>query len=142
MKTRILIFALALTCGVLASCKKEDKTKAPEVVPTSVTGAYSLKNVSGGLLGANVNFTEEEVKWSFDATTDTLWVKNSVDSTDARYSYSYLPSGTYNFEFQTQGTQQLLFIDNTKRGAVTLTANGWTLDEGIAADGLLLTFEK
>lgn len=140
MKTRILIFALALVFGLFTSCDKEDKNESQQ--SNTVVGSYSLMNVSGGLMGANVNFTKGEIQWSFNTTSNILTVNNSIDTTDSRYSFSDLPSGTYTYQFQTQNSQQVLFVGGTERGPIAFTSNGWNLDDGIPVDGFLIKFEK
>ncbi len=142
MKTRILISSLVVLClGSIICCKKEDKTKAPLPTPTALAGTYSLINVSGGLQGADVDFTKGEVQWTFDTVANSLTVNNTIDSADSRYPYSDLPSGTYAYQLQIQPTQRVLSIDGSGRGPITFTGNGWTLDDGIAVDGFLIKFE-
>ena len=70
MKTRILIFALALVSGLFTSCDKEDENESQQ--SNTMVGSYSLMNVSGGLLGANVNFTKGEIQWSFNAISNPV----------------------------------------------------------------------
>ena len=137
----MLVFSLAIVFGIFPACDKEDKTTAPQIT-TTIVGTYSLTNVSGGLQGADVNFSKGEIQWSFDTVASTLMVNNTIDTSDARQSYSDLPTGTYSFQFQTQNAQSVLFVDSTKRGPVTFTSIGFNLDDGIAADGFLIKFEK
>ena len=55
--------------------------------------------------------------------------------------YANFDSGTYNFEIIENEEEQVLWIDNNKKGVITLLDNNLKIDDGIS-DGFITEFER
>ena len=131
----LLISALVLS----TSCKKDDDdTNEPEFI----SGNWNLKNVSGGIAGVDIDYTPGEVIWNFNLETDVLTVQNNIITTGPEDTYAGFETGTYSFEIVVNGELQSLVVDDLNMGYITLLDGVLQLDEGVAVDGFLKTFER
>jgi hypothetical protein len=137
MKTRIFLLVLLMAPGFLISCSSDDDNVKQEA---SLTGVWHLKNVRGGLLGIDIDYSLGEVRWDFN--TNTLVVVNNIITTGPEDIYAGLDSGTYNFEVVESGGVQTLFINDTERGVITVTDTVLQIDDGLAADGFVTEFVR
>ena len=135
MKTTFytLIFTL-----LLFSCNIDDDTQK-NCEPT-LNGSWSLVNVLGGLAGINDDFEVGLIIWDFNQENLELTVTNN-NTVDV--IYDGFPSGTYDYEIITQTNGDTSLIINTISYSITtLSSSQLVLDEGVAADGFLLTFSR
>ena len=111
--------------------------------PTGVIdGAWSLKNVSGGFAGINIDYDHKSVVWTFNQQIGILQVENLIDSTGPEDIHAKLNSGTYDFSIKSENDADVLYINNSKMGKVIVLGTTFYLDDEIAADGFMMEFES
>ncbi len=138
MKRNVLILALLFFAGFIAGCENDD-----DLTPGQpINGSWNLTNVAGGLAGVNIDYKKGEVKWHFDSKSGNLTVENLIDSTGPEDIYAGLDSGTYSYEIRQEGESNVLYIDNSKRGILTIVDNTLKIDDGLIADGFITQFER
>lgn len=139
MKVNFFSLLAILSVVFLFSCNQtDDDIIIPE--EETVIGTWNLKNVSGGLIGINIDYTEGEVSWKFQSD-NTLIIEKNIITTGPEDIYSGLASGTYSYEIQQNGDNETLFIESEERGIINLSEI-LTIDDGLVADGFITTFEK
>ena len=138
MKFKILILVLTIGFSLFTSCSNDDDSIEVE----TISGIWNLKNVSGGLLGVNIDYNQGDVKWEFNLNTNKLTVENNILTTGPEDIYAGLESGTYDIKISQNGATQTLFIDNIERGNLTLLNNNLKIDEGLVSDGFITEFER
>lgn len=110
-----------------------------EILNSSIDTTWSLKKISGGLAGVNLNYDSGEVYWIFNSANNTLTIENNLVSNGPKMSHGGPVSGVYSFVLNS--TDSVLYIQNMKRGRVFLTASGGlNIDDNVATDGLLTEF--
>ena len=135
MKTTFYVFVLVL---FLVSCNNNDDSI--ENTDTTLEGSWSLVNASGGFAGVNDDFEVGLITWNFNQDNLELTVTNA---NTANVIFDGLHSGTYNYVFlTTTGEDVSLVINSISYDLTTLSSSELELDEGVAADGFLLTFSK
>ncbi|MDN5213521.1 hypothetical protein QQ020_15730 [Fulvivirgaceae bacterium BMA12] len=138
MKRNFLILALLFFAGFIAGCENDE-----DITPDQqLNGSWHLTNVSGGLAGVNIDYKKGEVKWDFDPKSGNLTIENLIDSTGPEDIYAGLDSGTYPYEIRQEGDAQVLYIDNSERGILTIVDNTLKIDDGLIADGFITQFER
>jgi hypothetical protein len=137
MNTRILTFIFFAIFGILISCKDDD-TSAPT---GKIKGTWYLKNVSGSLLGVNINYKRGDVIWHFEGAK-SLVIENNIMNLGSQNIHAGPQSGTYNYEIQVVDGSQTLFINNSKIGVLLIRGNKLQIDDGLAADGYMKEFER
>ena len=135
MKTTFYVFILAL---LSVSCNNnDDSMQNPD---TTLDGSWSLVNVSGGFAGVNDDFEVGIITWDFNQDNLELTVTNT---NTANVIFDGLPSGAYNYVFlTTTGEDVSLVINSISYDLTTLSSSELVLDEGVAADGFLLTYSR
>ena len=131
----ILIFSLCLCFNC-----STDEINAP-FQTSNIDGEWELTNVTGGLQGVDINYSPGEVKWDFDTSTSTLTVTNLIISTCPEDIYSGHDTGVYNFNIVSANGIDTLYIDSVERGVITISNNMLQIDDGLATDGFLTTFQ-
>mgnify|MGYP000498269196 CR=1 FL=1 len=128
----------ALTFMLLMfSCTSDDDNQNTEA---TLNGSWHLVNISGGLVGVNDDFDTGLITWIFNENNLELTVINT-NTTDV--IFDGLASGTYNYQpLTTTGENTDIVVDFFSFRITTLTTVQLILDEGIAADGFLLTFSR
>ena len=135
MKTPFYFFVLVLFSF---SCNSDDD--AQQNTDSALQGTWSLVNVSGGLAGVNDDFEIGTITWNFNEDNLELTVTNTNTTT---VIYDGFPSGTYDYELLTPTEESAsVTINSFEYRITTLTSSLLLLDEGVAADGFLLTFRK
>jgi hypothetical protein len=134
--TRLSLVVLVIT---VFACKKSIDTPSNEI---TLKGNWNMKNVSGGLIGLNLDYNPGEVIWIFNITTNKLSVTNNIISTGPKSIYARYQTGTYDYYTTTLNSIEQLYVDNTLLGVMTIGINTLNLDDGVAADGFLTVFEK
>lgn len=136
MKTWLyLLFTLSIL-GI-SCCNDDDDNSETQ----AIAGEWNLKHVQGGIAGVNDTYDDGVIVWAFSDNGATLVVENN-NTEDV--IYDGLESGTYSCSYlTTNGTTVSLIVDETiGLGFVTIDGTTMTLDENVAADGFLLTFER
>ena len=134
--TRLSLVVLVIT---VFACKKSIDTPSNEI---TLKGNWNMKNVSGGLIGLNLDYNPGEVIWIFNITTNKLSVTNNIISTGPKSIYARYQTGTYDYYTTTLNSIEQLYVDSTLLGVMTIGINTLNLDDGVAADGFLTVFEK
>ena len=135
MKTPVYVLILIL---FTFSCNNDDD--AQQNTDPTLEGTWSLVNVYGGLAGVDDDFDMGTITWDFDEDNLELTVTNT--NTTA-VIYDGFPSGTYDYELFTPTDENASVTINTFSYVITtLTSSQLILDEGVAADGFLLTFNR
>lgn len=135
MKTLFYFLVLIL---FTFSCNSDDD--AQQNIDSALQGTWSLVNVSGGLAGVNDDFEIGTITWNFNEDNLELTVTNTNTTT---VIYDGFPSGTYDYELLTPTEESAsVTINSFEYRITTLTSSLLLLDEGVAADGFLLTFRK
>lgn len=137
MKNTIYILTFTL---LMLSCNTDDNSQQ-NAEPT-IGGQWNLVNVTGGLAGVDDDFEVGLIIWDFNEDNLELTVTNN---NTANVIYDGLSSGTYDYEvLSTTGEAAYLVIHNfgINDEIITLNASQLVLDEGVAADGFLLTFSR
>ncbi len=138
MKIGKFVF-LVMSIVLFTNCSNNDESS--ETI--TLNGIWNLKNVSGGLLGINVDYDPGEVTWNFNLENNILTVENNITTTGPEDIYAGLDSGTYSFQVQQNGDTEVLYINNSVRGVIVLLSeNQLTLDDGVDADGFATVFER
>ena len=130
MKRKVIFFGLLILC---LACEKDTP---PELI--SVSG-WSLHNVSGGIAGINIDYSTQDVIWSF-SENGKLSVENKVISTGAEQIHAGFSSGDYTYSIVESGNVEILMVDSVEVGILKITQGSLTLDDNLAADGFLKTF--
>ena len=137
MKNTIYILTFTL---LMLSCNTDGNSQQ-NAEPT-IGGQWNLVNVTGGLAGVDDDFEVGLIIWDFNEDNLELTVTNN---NTANVIYDGLSSGTYDYEvLSTTGETAYLVIHNfgINHEIITLNASQLVLDEGVAADGFLLTFSR
>ena len=133
MKTTFYILVLMLST---LSCNSDDDTEQNSE-PT-LNGSWSLVNVTGGLAGIDDDFETGLIIWDFNQDNLELTVTNN---NTVNVIYDGFPTGTYDYEIFTETNGEMSVVINTVSYRVTtLASSQLVIDEGIVADGFLLTF--
>jgi hypothetical protein len=144
MKSSVF-FSLSFALLFFASCDNEaDPTQElviQEIQEQEIQETWNLKNVNGGMIGLNIDYNSGEVIWTFQESTNKLIIQNNIESTGPEDIYAGLDSGTYDYEILEENESQVLYIDGSLRGVLLITNSTLTIDDGIAADGYITSFE-
>jgi hypothetical protein len=146
MQIKSILFSMGCFF-LLMSCSEETPTRA------TLNEVYALRNVSGGFTGANVDYENGAVTWTFDAAQNELIVTSLIINNGPQSAYLPLQSGTYHFTTSQSNGRTYLQIeghqiyDNGDYGRYILNADGsLVIDQGegsngMAADVFTLYFE-
>ena len=140
MKTFYSILSIALML-ILTGCTTSDEAI---ITPSqdSIGHTWTLKRISGGLAGIDLNYSFGEVTWSFNEANQELNVQNNIVTTGPEDVYAGYETGTYSYEIVVTNGESVLFIENMERGIVHIENNQLDIDNGVVVDGLLTEFEK
>ena len=109
----------------------------------TLNGVWNMKNVSGGLIGIDIDYEPGEVTWNFNVANNSLIVQNNITTTGPEDVYAGLDSGTYSFQVQQNGDTEVLYVNDAVRGViVVLSENKLTIDDGLDVDGFATEFER
>lgn len=138
MKIGILTLIIISSVFLFTNCKSDDDSTQTELL----NGTWNLKNVSGGLMGLNLDYDQGEVIWIFNLEQNNLTVENNIITPGMKANYAGPDSGIYNVEINQNGEVQTLFINDREIGRIILKDNILKIDDGIAADGFITKFER
>ncbi|WP_438963192.1 hypothetical protein [Nonlabens sp.] len=139
MKSIKLIFLLCFAFLIFASCNSDDDQTNST---TTINGTWHLKNVRGGFVGINIDYSRGEVIYDFNLSNNTVDITNNILTTGPQDIYAGLDSGTYPIRIEQNGNTETLFIDHIDKGTIDLQGSILYLDDNIAADGFLMEFER
>ena len=135
MKITFYAFVLIL---LAVSCNSDDDTQHNN--RPMLNGSWSLVNVSGGFAGVNDDFEMGIITWDFNPINLKLTVTNTNTT---NVIYDGFPTGTYDYEeLSSVGENDSLIVNTLSYEITILSSSQLVLDEGVAADGFLLTFSK
>ena len=128
-----------LFCGLLffISCDNDDNE--PDV--ETINGVWNLTNVRGGFVGVDIDYAEEEVRWTFNMDNGTLIVENNIITTGPEDIYAGFDTGEYNVSIEENEGVQTLFVNDINRGVITFLDGNLQIDERVS-DGFLFEFER
>ncbi len=131
-----LILKIGLLIGIFffTSCNSNDEP----IINEAIEGAWHLKDISGGLIGLNIDYNRSEVIWKFNSIKQTVSVENNISSNEG----VNLATGTYDYIIDEDENVQILYINNSKKGTLTFETNILKIDDNLAADGLATQFER
>ncbi|WP_179009574.1 hypothetical protein [Winogradskyella forsetii] len=131
-------FYILVLVVFLFSCNNDDN--APQNTAPTINGTWSLVNVYGGFAGVDDDFENGTITWHFNQDNLELTVSNT-NTTDV--IYDGFPSGTYDYQIlTTTGEDANVVVNSFSYDITVLTQTQLVLDEGVAADGFLLTFSR
>ncbi|WP_343637650.1 hypothetical protein [Fluviicola sp.] len=144
MKTLVHSAFLLLLTFTFTACQKETRPTTTSSTPKStIDGKWYLMRIHGGISGANETHAAGDISWSFNTSTGTLTVNNTVGNS----TYYYLPSGTYPFQQISNANGNYLVIDANELGQFVFSGNQLLIDEnkkstGEGACGFYLTLQR
>jgi len=131
-------FYILVSVLILFSCNSDDD--APQNTAPTISGTWSLVNVYGGFAGVDDDFENGTIKWNFNQDNLELTITNT---NNADVIYDGFSSGTYDYQIlTTTGEDAKVVVNSFSYDISVLTNTQLVLDEGIAADGFLLTFSR
>ncbi len=136
MKKLIFINVIIL---FLISCNNDDNGTIAE---HSINGSWNLKNVSGGIVGVNLDYNAEQVIWTFNESKNSIEVKNNIITTGPKNIYSGLSTGSYTYEIKIDEEKEILHINEALFGVIKIENKILTINDNLAADGFLYTYSK
>lgn len=141
MKRYILI--LLASFFITMSCSVDDKSD--DISNENIISLWHLVNTTGGISGANDQFSLGIVIWTFDEENGTLTIENN--NSDGAKEDS-LDSGTYNYSITETDTTSFIIVDGIEMGELSFTSNNFfeinqnETSTGPAADGYIYTFQR
>lgn len=135
---RISILFLTLSLVLCSACNNDDNANMED----PLAGTWDLSTVYGGLILVNIEYNEGDVIWTFNRSNGQLVVQNNILTTGPEQIYSGLPTGTYNYDVSIEDNQEILYVDNERKGALIFETSSFQIDNGLASDGLLTTFSR
>lgn len=132
-----LILLLLIGLTTTSSCKNDD-----DGTENSITGTWNLANVYGGFIPTNINYDQGEVIWTFNRSNSRLLIQNNIKTTGPEQIYSGPPSGTYNYEILLENQEEVLYIQDERQGVLILESQSLQIDNGLASDGFVTSFER
>ncbi len=93
-------------------------------------------------MGVNQDYVLGDVTWQFNASANELLITNILQSSDPKSSFVFYQTGSYIYQDSTTNGLFELYIDGQPAGTVSVTQNEFLLDEGVAFDGFLYTFNR
>ena len=141
MKFKNILLSIFICLTIFASCNN-DNDNQNETDEHAIHGTWNLSNVTGGFVGIDIDYNLGEVVWTFNDTNNQLTIENNIMTTGPEDIYAGLDSGNYTYEIQELADAEVLYIDGNMRGVISISNTTLTIDDGVAADGFLTTFER
>ena len=142
MRFQKIILIVFISFGFLTCCNEEDNENPNTSENHAIHGSWNLTNVSGGLIGINIDYNLGEVIWTFNDNNNQLVIENNIMTAGPEDIYAGLDSGNYSYEIQELNGTETLYISNDERGIILFLDTTLQIDDGVAADGFLTTFER
>ncbi|WP_053976426.1 hypothetical protein [Mangrovimonas xylaniphaga] len=134
MKTKLLI-AFLFFSSLYSCCNSDDD----HTNTNTLEGSWNLVRVTGGFAGVDDEFEPGLIVWDFNTSSTTITVTNNNTGNTI---YDGLPTGTYSYNLSTTEEGEYITVENMLNGQLNISGNQMTLDDNVAADGFLLTFNK
>ncbi len=136
----LLLFVAVLFFGL--SC--DDPNDSNDTIPQDpLAGVWHLKNVSGGIQGIDLDYDQGDVSWNFIMDESTLEVESNILTDGPKSIYQGLLKGIYAVGFDEQDTTRTLQILGAKFRVLEIDEKSTlVIDDGVAADGFIRTFER
>ncbi|TMM55932.1 hypothetical protein FEE95_14895 [Maribacter algarum] len=141
MKTKFLLpFVVVLLFG--SSC--DDSNDSNDTISEDpLAGVWHLKNVSGGIQGIDLDYDQGDVSWNFMMDESTLEVESNILTDGPKSINQGLLKGIYAVEFDEQQSIRTLVILGAKFRVLEIDEKSTlVIDDGVAADGFVRTFER
>jgi len=108
MKTKILTLLLVSSIILCTNCDDDNQSKQVE----TLNQTWDLKNVSGGIIGVDIEYETGTVIWEFDAENETLTVTSSLTN-DGPQSFNLpLQTGSYKYSLTESNGKTFIRIEN------------------------------
>jgi|GEM_PF-4198915 len=130
MKNTLLLLILIATTVV--SCSNDDDTTQQD----RLTGSWDLRYIYGGIGGIADTIPSGTVTYTFN--NGALLVENNNPEPD----YSFLQSGSYNYNFTTISNIEYLQINNKPYEIFSIETSAFSIGDDVPLDGLGYTFER
>lgn len=127
-------FVAILVVLTFTNCSIDNYVSDQQPVPI----VWNLTRVTGGVGGIDQTISSGKIKWTFNEQTHKLIVVNN--NTDDSV-VDFYDSGTYSFSVQSNGTTDILSINNVAFGTFEVVQNVLTINQSID-DGFVLTFTR
>lgn len=133
-KSLFLLIAIPL---LAVSCNDDDNTAQAN----NLQGRWNLVNVSGGLMGQDLDIPSGTITWTFGYNTVKVINNNPADTS----AEDFFETGNYNYEYSESEASiictQTLKINNVDLGCVTVQDNTLklTMQEN---DGYILILKR
>ncbi len=137
MKTTFLILLL-VSSGLVMSCDNDDDNSSPQ--EPSISGTWNLRNISGGIAGANADFEDGVILWNFDPDTSILKVTNNHSNEET--VYDGFETGNYDYSITKTDGENHLLIGGSEYGTYTVSSDELVIDQNLGADGYVFSFQR
>ncbi len=105
-----------------------------------IQNTWVLEKVIGGLQGLDLDYSGKEVNFTF-YNNNTVKIENHTAINSQFNTYVGFATGTYSYELKHINNEKVLYINDIKQGKVTIVNKKLRLDDNLAADGFLKTFQ-
>lgn len=140
MKATFLNVIMLVVLGLMTGCEKEVET-VTATENEEILGTWNLSNVSGGLMGTDIDYAEGDVVWDF-VDEDTLVVENNADGSEEEEAFSGLESGTYTYDIIEEDGYEKLIINSEFSGVLTIDGDLFGVDNGLPVDGFYYEYTR
>ena len=129
-----LKFILPLFFAALSftACSSDDDNN--RLSEDTLTGIWKLKKAS------YINYADGDATWKINSD-GTIDVVNNIRTTGPEQIYSFLSTGTYNYEALTTGEETSIVIENNSM-LVTFNNNDLVLGDSSQSNTNVLTFKR
>jgi hypothetical protein len=133
MKTAKFIAGFILTF-LLFSCSTDEPVQ-------SIEGTWKLKNASAPE-GANIEYTDGEVNWTFHQESHHLTVQNNIMTAGPENILSGLATGEYTYYISSQDGSNTLYIEGVEQGIFACTDANLVINSDSDSNGIIKVFGR
>jgi hypothetical protein len=133
MKKLVLLLSI---CILFSSCESNSEINHP------IQGKWNVIQIMGGL-STPIDYEVGTFTWDFDLENKTVTIVNVSTPFNGLETPSFVNNqgGTYSFEIITENNIDYLVVGNRK-GRISFTEEGLTIDYGIAFDDIAYIFKR
>ncbi|KOS06032.1 hypothetical protein AM493_08265 [Flavobacterium akiainvivens] len=132
--TKIKFYIVFILTFLLASCSSDDAMETLE-------GTWKLKNATVPE-GANIQYTDGEVSWTFSQDNQRLTVQNNIMTAGPENIFSGLPSGSYTFYINNDNGNKTLYVEGIDQGIFAYTDANLVINSEADANGVIKVFGR